>query len=170
MRGVSAIQQSQLRLNGGKQAVQRSPLQTAASHGHIVTSFFTESKSQFVSSKPSKIQAPEKLQSSKAHARSLSCHLERSETISDCEYQRIAEYQRSFASLRMTIAFVDVGNWNFFGCLSLEFEASDYCSRDSASFRSQSQRRSSFWSTCALIRLSSAASNFPVTGRHCPKR
>lgn len=33
MSGVSAIQQSQLWSNGGKQAVQRSPLETAASQG-----------------------------------------------------------------------------------------------------------------------------------------
>ena len=41
MSGVSAIQQTQLWSKGGKQAVQRSPLEIAASHGQNRSSFTT---------------------------------------------------------------------------------------------------------------------------------
>ena len=37
IKGISAIQQNHVRLNGGKQAAYNNPLQIAASHGHAVT-------------------------------------------------------------------------------------------------------------------------------------
>jgi hypothetical protein len=42
MSGVSAIQQSQLWSNGGKQAVARSPLEIAASHGQKRGALFNQ--------------------------------------------------------------------------------------------------------------------------------
>lgn len=42
MSGVSAIQQSQLWSNGGKQAVQRSPLETAASQGQNRSALYNQ--------------------------------------------------------------------------------------------------------------------------------
>ena len=46
MSGVSAIQQSQVKSNGGKQAVQRSPLQIAAGHGQTTANFFMRSRAK----------------------------------------------------------------------------------------------------------------------------
>jgi len=40
IKGISAIQQNHVRLNGGKQAAYKNPLQIAASHGQSFMMFF----------------------------------------------------------------------------------------------------------------------------------
>jgi hypothetical protein len=95
IKGVSAIQQNQVRLNGGKQAAYKSPLQIAASHGQIFVILFIECAQTFGAQYPN----------TKAAIRVLfmACWAER--TISDFCSQTRTESQRSFASLRMTIAW-----------------------------------------------------------------
>ncbi len=44
MRGISAIQQSQLWSKGGKQTTQRNPLEIAASQGQVLAAIFLTSR------------------------------------------------------------------------------------------------------------------------------
>jgi len=113
MSGVSAIQQSQVRLNGAKQPAYRSPLQIAASHGQSVTTFLIESAR--VLDRKLQLQRPscrETLNCKRdvqpqAHSY---CHVERSETslIVDWERGEMPEILR-FAQDDSRILDVELG-------------------------------------------------------------